>query len=71
MLAPTGTPPAIVQKLRDEVAKAVASPDVVEKLGAAGHGAARHAARPNLRSTCSRSCAFYHKIVKDANIKPQ
>ncbi len=30
LLATPGTPPAVVQKLRDEVAKAVASPDVIE-----------------------------------------
>jgi tripartite-type tricarboxylate transporter receptor subunit TctC len=29
LLAPPHTPPAIAQKLRDEVAKAVATPDIV------------------------------------------
>jgi len=32
ILAPAGTPPAIAQRLRDEVAKAVAAPDVVSTL---------------------------------------
>ena len=36
ILAPAGTPPAIAQKLRDEVAKAVAAPDVVETLDKQG-----------------------------------
>src|SRR5262249_31523310 len=38
ILAPPGTPPPIVQKRRDEVAKAIASPDVAEKLGQQGMG---------------------------------
>ena len=36
ILAPPGTPPAIVQKLRDEVAKAVAPPDIVKTLATQG-----------------------------------
>ena len=31
ILAPANTPPAIAQRLRDEVAKAVAAPDVVSR----------------------------------------
>ncbi len=36
ILAPAGTPPAIAQRLRDEVAKAVAAPDVVATLASQG-----------------------------------
>ena len=36
ILAPPGTPPPIVQKLRDEVAKAIAPPDVVKTLAEQG-----------------------------------
>src|ERR1700674_58334 len=36
ILAAAGTPPAIAQRLRDEVAKAVAAPDVVATLGSQG-----------------------------------
>ena len=36
LLAPPNTPPAIVQKLRDEVAKAVAAPDIVELFAKQG-----------------------------------
>ena len=70
ILAPPGTPPAIVQKLRDEVAKAVAPPDVVEKL--ASQGMEPRGTQPAIsRNTCSRSSRSTRKIVKDANIKPQ
>ena len=51
ILAPAGTPPAIAQKLRDEVAKAVADPSAVKIARLAGHGAARHPAGANGRST--------------------
>ena len=36
ILAPAGTPPAVAQKLRDEVAKAVAAPDVAAMLASQG-----------------------------------
>ena len=71
ILAPPGTPPAIVQKLRDEAAKAVAPADVVKTLADAGHGAARHAACRMWRNTWQSELAFYSKIIKDANIKPE
>ena len=36
LFMPAATPPAIVQRVRDEVAKALASPDVREKLATLG-----------------------------------
>jgi tripartite-type tricarboxylate transporter receptor subunit TctC len=69
ILAPTGTPPAIVQRLRDEVAKAVAAPDVIAQLGEQGMvpvGSQPDAWRAYLQS----ELATYTKIIKDANIKP-
>ena len=70
ILAPPGTPPAIVQKLRDEAAKAVAAAGRGQDAGHAGHGAARHAAR-RFREIMASEMAFYKKIIKDANIKPE
>jgi len=69
MLAPAGTPPAIAQRLREEVAKAVASPDVIAQLD--GQGMLPLASPPQawadyLKSELDR----YAKIIKDANIKP-
>jgi tripartite-type tricarboxylate transporter receptor subunit TctC len=69
MLAPAGTPPAIAQRLREEVAKAVASPDVIAQLD--GQGMLPLASSPQawadyLKSELDR----YAKIIKDANIKP-
>jgi tripartite-type tricarboxylate transporter receptor subunit TctC len=70
LLATPGTPPAVVQKLRDEVAKAVALPDVVglfEKQGMAPV-ADQPAEFGELLKT---DLARWTKVIKDADIKPQ
>jgi tripartite-type tricarboxylate transporter receptor subunit TctC len=70
ILAPPGTPPAIVQKLRDEAAKAVAPPDVVKTL--ASQGMEPRGTQPaDFASYMAEQHAFYAKIIKDADIKPQ
>jgi len=70
ILAPTGTPPAIVQKLRDEVVKAVAPPDIVKTL--ATQGMEPRATQPaDFAQYMASEFALYKQIVKDANIKPE
>jgi tripartite-type tricarboxylate transporter receptor subunit TctC len=70
ILAPAGTPPAIAQRLRDEVAKAVAAPDVVTTLGS--QGMVPLATQPGEWATYLKSeLDVYTKITKDANIKPE
>jgi tripartite-type tricarboxylate transporter receptor subunit TctC len=69
ILAPPGTPAAIVQKLRDEVAKAVAPPDVVDTL--AKQGMEPRGTQPaEWGKYMQAELAFYSKIIKDADIKP-
>jgi tripartite-type tricarboxylate transporter receptor subunit TctC len=69
ILAPPGTPQAIVQKLRDEAAKAVAPSDVVETL--AKQGMEPRGTQPAEWAKYMQSeLAFYSKIIKDADIKP-
>jgi tripartite-type tricarboxylate transporter receptor subunit TctC len=69
ILAPPGTPAPIVQKLRDEVAKAVAPKDVVDTL--ASQGMEPRATQPaEWAKYMASEMAFYTKIIKDANIKP-
>ena len=69
ILAPAGTPSPIVQKLRDEAAKAVAPPDVVETL--AKQGMEPRGTQPAEWGKYMQSeLAFYSKIIKDADIKP-
>jgi len=69
MLAPTGTPPAIAQRLRDEVAKAVAAPDVIAQLDS--QGMLPLASQPaEWHTYLQAELDRYAKIIKDANIKP-
>ncbi len=70
ILAPSNTPPAIVKRLRDEVAKAVAAPDVVAQLGS--QGMQPLATQPEEWDRYLKAeLARYTKIIKDANIKPE
>jgi len=69
MLAPPGTPTAITQKIRDEVAKAVADPAVVKTLDE--QGMEPLATQPgDWAKYLASELAVYAKITKDANIKP-
>jgi tripartite-type tricarboxylate transporter receptor subunit TctC len=70
ILAPPGTPANIVQKLRDEVAKALKEPGIVEKLGTQGMEP-RGTQPAEFAKYMQSELAAYQKIVKDANIKPQ
>ena len=70
ILAPTDTPPAIAKRLRDEVAKAVAAPDVVDQLDQQGMRAV--ASEPEEWGAYLKSeLARYGKIIKDTGIKPK
>jgi tripartite-type tricarboxylate transporter receptor subunit TctC len=70
ILAPTDTPPAVAKRLRDEVAKAVAAPDVVARLDQQGIEAV--ASEPEEWGTYLKSeLARYAKIIKDTGIKPK
>jgi len=70
LLAPPNTPRAIAQKLRDEVAKVVALPDVVELFGKQGMApiASQPAAFADMLKT---DLARWAKVMKDADIKQQ
>jgi tripartite-type tricarboxylate transporter receptor subunit TctC len=70
ILAGPGTPPAIVQKLRDEAAKAVAQPEVVATL--AKQGMEPRGTQPaDFTKYMGSEMAFYRKIIKDANVPLQ
>ena len=69
ILAPTGTPPAIAQRLRDEVAKAVADANAVKVLELQGMDPL--ATQPaDWGKYLKSELDVYTKITKDANIKP-
>jgi len=69
ILAPPGTPQPIVQRLRDEAAKAVAPKEVVESLSKQGMEP-RGTQPAEYAKYLEQEFAFYSKIVKDADIKP-
>ena len=64
-----GTPAAIVKRLRDEVAKAVAVSDVIAQLD--GQGMVPVGSQPDeWRTYLQSELETYTKIIRDANIKP-
>jgi len=70
LFAPPKTPPAIAQRLRDEIARAVAMPDMVEQF--TKQGMAPVANQPDefarhLRAELER----WAQVIKDAGIKPE
>ncbi len=70
ILAPPGTPQPIVQKLSEEAAKAVKPADVIKTL--ATQGMEPRGTKPEeFAKYMGSELAFYSKIVKDANLKPE
>ena len=67
MLAPPGTPAAIVQKLRDEIAKAIADPAAVKSLADQGMEP-RGTSPAEWAKYMEQEKAFYVKVIKDAGI---
>jgi tripartite-type tricarboxylate transporter receptor subunit TctC len=70
LFAPPGTPPAIAKRLRDEVAKAIAAPDVVaqfNKQGMAGVASEPEQFREHLQVELDR----WANVIKEAGIKPE
>ena len=69
-IAPKGTPPAIVAKLNAEIHKALADPEVKERL--AGLGAEVSPTTPQELATLVRSeHERYGKLIREANIKAE
>jgi tripartite-type tricarboxylate transporter receptor subunit TctC len=70
LLAAPNTPPAIAKKLRDEIAKAVASPDLVEQFK--NQGMAPVAGEPaEFGNLIKAELARWAQVIKDSGIKPQ
>jgi tripartite-type tricarboxylate transporter receptor subunit TctC len=70
ILAPPGTPPSIVQTLSDAAAQAVKPAGVVKIL--ASQGMEPRGTKPaDFTKYMASELAFYKKIVKDANLKPE
>ena len=70
ILAPPGTPPAIVSRLASEVQKILATPEVKEKLAAQGADV-RVTTGPELAGFITRERDRWAKVVKEAGIKAE
>src|SRR5437868_5697188 len=68
LFLPAGTPPAIVDKLHAEVAKALAASDVKERLAAMGFQGVGDTPQ-HFAAFVQAEIAKWAKVVKDANIK--
>ena len=69
ILAPAGTPKAIIERLNGEIAKVVQLPDVKERflqLGAFAMATTPEEAARRIRS----EIAMWAKVIDEANIKP-
>ena len=70
ILAPPNTPPAIAKRLRDEVAKALASSDVVDELDRQGMQPV--ATEPEeWRAYLKSELEHYAEVIKEAGIEPE
>lgn len=70
LFAPPKTPPAIAHRLRDEIAKAVATPDMVEQF--ASQGMAPVASEPaDFGRHLAAELERWAQVIKDAGIKPE
>ena len=69
IVAPTKTPQAIIDRLNREVVKAVADPDVRQRLSAQGFSV-RGSPPDELRSVTETQLVKYRKLVADAGIAP-
>jgi tripartite-type tricarboxylate transporter receptor subunit TctC len=67
-IAPKGTPPAVVERLKAEIHKVLADPEVKERL--AGLGAVVAPTTPQELATLVRiEHERYGKLIREANIK--
>jgi len=68
LMAPARTPKPIIARLNDEVVKALADPDVRERLNA--QGLTVRGTSPEELATATRAqLAKYARVMKEANIK--
>jgi tripartite-type tricarboxylate transporter receptor subunit TctC len=70
LFAPAGTPAPVLERLREEVAKALALPDVIEKFGTAGGGLQPFATTPEeFAALIRRDYEKYGKLVREIGVK--
>lgn len=70
MLAPAGTPPAVVNRLNAEIARLSKTPEMREAL-AAQHSDPYHDTPSGFAALIANDIAKYGKIIRDIGLKPQ
>jgi tripartite-type tricarboxylate transporter receptor subunit TctC len=70
LLAPAGTPPEILARLRQEVAKILTNPELVKRFGDRGIDLAVSNTPEEFSAYVRDETARYVKLAHDANIKP-
>jgi tripartite-type tricarboxylate transporter receptor subunit TctC len=70
LLAPAGTPPAIVQRLQNEIIKVVALPEVRQQMASIDYEPVGSTAE-QLAATIAEDTARWRKIVKDTGFKTE
>ena len=69
ILAPAGTPKAVVDRLYRETAKALKSPDVIERLGTQGGNELVGSTPAEFAAVIKAEIVRYGKVIKDAGIR--
>ena len=69
LVGPAGMPAAVVARLHQEIQRAIATPDVRERLAAAG-GDVAPGTSAMFADLLRREQQRYEKLIRDANIKP-
>jgi tripartite-type tricarboxylate transporter receptor subunit TctC len=71
ILAPRGTPPAVLQRLRTAIAQALARDEVRAKLSQSGMSAAAAATPAEFTAALNREFDTWQALVKSANLKAE
>jgi tripartite-type tricarboxylate transporter receptor subunit TctC len=69
ILAPAGTPPAVVDRLYAETAKALKMPDVIERLATQGGNELIGSTPAQFAALIKAEIAKYGKVIKEAGIR--
>ena len=69
LFAPTGTPPAVVQRLREEVTKALNAPDLIDSFQKAGGIEPLHTSLDEMQQMIKRDQTRYSKIIRELQLK--
>ena len=68
LFAPTGTPPTVVQRLREEVTKALNAPDLIDSFQKAGGIEPLQTSLDEMQQMIKRDQTRYSKIIRELQL---